>query len=94
VKARDLKAIFRVARDAGVTRLRLGDLDVEFAPLPQVDLVAAINKAAPLPGDDPIAIVRGMVRPTSTDELPDILERMAEGGPIVQPISNDPTQPQ
>jgi hypothetical protein len=92
----DLRAIFVAARENGITRLRLGELEFDRQAAPAPDLLDAINKAAPLPADeDPIAIIRGTVRPKAHAEPQDILEAMAAGQPIVGPISQpDPTVPQ
>lgn len=89
-KAEDLRAIFAAARENGVVRLKIGNIEVDLAPMGLVD---AIDEAHPLP-EDPIAIVRGTVRPKGTAELPDILEAMSEGKRIVDTVTPDPTAPQ
>jgi hypothetical protein len=98
-KAEDLAAIFKAARDAGVTRLRIGALEATLAPYSQADIVAAINRENPIPkgppgapAQDPFAAIRGRVN-EATDERPDVLDALANGARLVAPIDGDPTQP-
>lgn len=90
--AEELAALLKAAREQGVTRLRIGALDVSFGPFTQADLVAMVNRDAPLPAaDTPLANERR--RPSeATRERPDMLEALADGSRLVEPMENDPTR--
>lgn len=90
--AEKLAAVLKAARDQGVTHLRLGSLDVSFGPFTQADLVAMVNRDAPLPAtDSPLANARRQTN-EATRERPDALEELANGSRLVEPIENDPTR--
>jgi hypothetical protein len=96
--AEELAAILAVARAHGVSRLRVGGLEVQFAPVvvapvsPGADLVAALNNAAPLPADDdPIETIRDTAGPGANRRVIDPLEILAGGGRLMVDAS-DPTQ--
>lgn len=83
LKAADLQA-------AGVTHLRVGGIEVRFAPRPPgQDLVDALNRAAPLPDDgarvppgvDPMAAIKAELKQVNAGV--DILEALASGRRLV-----------
>ena len=95
--ADELAAILAVARAHGVSRLRVGGLEVQFAPTaaappvsPGADLVAAVNRAAPLP-EDPIDTIKDMAGPGGNRRVVDPLEILSSGGRLMVDAT-DPTQ--
>lgn len=91
-KAEELAAVLKAAREQGVTHLRLGSLDVSFGPFTQADLVAMVNRDQPLPDVDS-ALANERRRPNeATRDRPDMLEELANGSRLVEPVENDPTR--
>ena len=99
-KASQITAVLKAARDLGVTKLKIGDFEAEWAgpPIPEAlpdgaALVAAINRAAPLPRD-PLEIIREENgREARKLNGRDALEVLASGGRLTINDSGDPTEP-
>ena len=93
--ADELRSIFAAAREHGVTHLRVGGLEVRLAPLPPApavpaesprpaDLIAEINRAAPLPGsEDPTPLLRAQVNDSHKRTLSDPLDVISTGGRLL-----------
>lgn len=92
--ADELRAIFRAAREEGITRLRLtaDGLEADVSLVTPADMVAEINKRAPLP-PDPLAVVTGAARATENREPADVLDVLASGARLVETGNPDPTAP-
>lgn len=98
--ADELAAVLAVARAHGVSRLRVGGLEVHFAPgpvappaPPGADLVEALNRGVPLPAhDDPIDTIRDTAGPGGLRRVvSDPLELLARGERLMIDAT-DPTQ--
>jgi hypothetical protein len=93
--AAELEAIFEAARRHGVTHLRVGGLEVRLAQQPEpvtgAGMVAAVNRAAPLPVD-PLDIIRRQNGDISRRVVPDPLELLGSGARLLEQDPPDPTQ--
>lgn len=104
--AGELREIFAAAREYGVTHLRVGPLEVRLSPPPTVvaspfthtaqpdgaSMLADINAAAPLSGEDPIATIRRTGDDHQRRVVADPLELLNSGKPLLDMNPSDPTQ--
>lgn len=89
--ADELRSIFAVAREHGVTHLRVGPLEVRLAPAlaqPAAEpdgaaMVAAINAKSPLPVGDPTETLKREVAAQGRRHIDDPLDIIASGGKLL-----------
>lgn len=98
-KAEEVRAILQAGRDLGVSELKVspsGAIEAKYGAVTSAELLKEINARAPLPagGEDPIAAIRRQVAADAKAELPDMLEALANGARLVEPVAGaDPTSP-